>query len=353
MTEPLKIVIVDDNRTNLSLMDMLVRKLPGFTTELHTNPVSVFEMLPTITFDIAIVDYQMPDMNGIELTRTIRSHARLADKPIVMVTVDHDADIKMAALEAGAVEFLHKPIEPVEFKTRIRNLGRLCEVQRKLHSHSGLLQGEVEKATAALRWREEEIINRLARAAGYKDRETARHTVRMARLCAILASQLGLPPEDCRDIQLAAPMHDIGKVGVRDNVLLKRGMLTEEERQHMNGHTVIGAAILADSPCSLLKLAADIARTHHERWDGAGYPAGLRGEQIPLAGRIAAVADVFDALTSTRPYKPAWSVEKAFAHLREQAGQQFDPACVDAFVRGRQEIEQVLHAMQDEVEAAA
>lgn len=195
-------------------------------------------------------------------------------------------------------------------------------------------------------------MGRLARAAGYKDHETALHTARMARYAGILARELGLSPDEYRDIQLAAPMHDIGKVGIRDDVLMKRSLLTQDERNHMNQHTMIGASILADSNCDIIRLAADIARTHHERWDGTGYPAGLKGEEIPLAGRIAAVADVFDALTSARPYKPAWPLDAAFDYLREQKGRHFDPHCVNAFEGARDEITHVMTLMADVASAA-
>ena len=348
----LNILIVDDNRTNLALMDMLIRRLPNCTTQLFHESVAVTDVLDSIEFDIAVVDFQMPVVDGVELTRRIRMHKRFEDKPIVMVTVDHDLEIKMKALEAGVVEFLHKPIEPIEFKTRIRNLARLCDVQQALSKQADWLRAEVEKATAKLRWREEEIVGRLARAAGYKDHETALHTARMARYAGILARELGLSPDECRDIQLAAPMHDIGKVGIRDDVLMKRSLLTQDERNHMNQHTTIGASILADSNCDIIRLASDIARTHHERWDGTGYPAGLKGEEIPLAGRIAAVADVFDALTSARPYKPAWPLDAAFDYLREQKGRHFDPQCVNAFEGARDEITHVMTLMADVASAA-
>jgi putative two-component system response regulator len=346
-TNNLTIMIVDDNRTNLNLMDMLARKIPNCSTLLFSDPTQVLDQLARIDFDIAVVDYQMPGLNGVELIQRMRLEPRCADKPVVIITADHDSNIKLQALEAGAVEFLHKPIEPVEFKTRLRNLARLCEAQRDLHSHANWLQSEVDKATAELRSREEEVIVRLSRAAGYKDYETSQHTVRMARYSGILARHLGMPEEYCRSMQLAAPMHDIGKVGIRDDVLLKRGSLTEEELVHMRSHTTIGTSILADSHCALLRLAAEISGSHHERWDGQGYPAGLAGREIPISGRIAAIADVFDALTTERPYKKAWTVSQAFTYLREQSGRQFDPECVAAFDRAREEICFVRSALTD------
>lgn len=331
MPANLTILIVEDNKTNLMLMEMLIRRLPDCDVLAYDNPVDVVRDLPGLSFDIALIDYQMPSMNGIELITAIRGVKAFADKPLVMVTADHDAVTRLNAIRAGAVEFLHKPIEPVEFKARIANLARLVDVQRKLADKAEWLRSEIDKATAELRRREEEIINRLTRAAGYKDRETGAHTLRVARYCGLLARELDLPEEACRDIQLAAPMHDIGKVGIRDDVLLKNGPLSAAERDHMNQHTRIGGAILQGSGCDLLKLASDIAVSHHERWDGTGYPSGLKGKEIPLVGRIAAVADVFDALTSRRPYKRAWPVDEAVAWVIGSAGSHFDPEVIGCF----------------------
>lgn len=347
MPANLTILIVEDNKTNLMLMEMLVRRLPDCDVLAYEDPLEVIRDLPALSFDIALIDYQMPSMNGTELITAIRAVKSFADKPLVMVTADHDAVTRLNAIRAGAVEFLHKPIEPVEFKARIANLARLVDVQRKLADKAEWLRTEVDKATLELRRREEEIINRLTRAAGYKDKETGAHTLRMARYSGLLARALGLPEDLCRDIQLAAPMHDIGKVGIRDDVLLKNGPLSEDERDHMNQHTSIGGSILQGSACDLLKLASDIAVSHHERWDGTGYPAGLKGKEIPLAGRIAAVADVFDALTTDRPYKAAWSADRAFEHIHREAGRQFDPACVAAFERCRDQVVEVMRICPD------
>ena len=350
---PIRVLIVDDNRTNLMLMEMLVAKLGICEILGFTSAAAALEGLREQSFDVGIIDYQMPEVDGIELIRRIRQDSRFTSTPIVMVTVDQDTSVKMAALEAGAVEFLEKPIEPVEFGVRIRNLMRLSEALKNLADHAAWLRGAVDKATAALRWREEEIIERLSRASGYKDRETTFHTKRMARYCSILARELGLPEEFCRDIQLAAPMHDIGKVGISDDILMKNGPLSDGERSAMSAHTNIGAEILSGSECDLLQLAAEIARTHHERWDGLGYPAALKGNSIPLSGRIAAIADVFDALTCERPYKEAWSFDRAFSYVVEQAGAQFDPACVAAFERCREAIKEVMHSFSDRGSMAA
>lgn len=326
-----RVLIVEDNRTNLMMMERLVAQVEGCAAIAFADPVAYHRQIDSVGYDIALIDFQMPGMDGIALIKAMRGAPSYLDQPLVMITADQEKSIRLDAIRAGAVEFLNKPIDPVEFRARLANIVRLSIVQRQLADRAQWLRSEVDKATAELREREEEIIHRLALAAGYKDKETAEHTVRMARYCGYVAQGLGLDEELCRDIELAAPMHDIGKVGIRDAVLLKPGRLEPDERTHMNEHTAIGAAILAGSRSRLMKLAAEIAESHHERWDGSGYPRGLAGEAIPLVGRIAAVADVFDALTTERPYKAAWPVDRALEYLAEKSGSEFDPACVAAF----------------------
>lgn len=345
--EKIKVMIVEDNPTNLMLMEMLVAQVENCAFVSYASPDAMLADLSSIGFDLGIVDFQMPGINGIDLIARIKDERRFGDTPFVMVTADKDADIRRNAIDAGVIDFVHKPIEPLEFKARVRNLARLCEARKALANKAAWLRDEVEKATLELRRREEEIIDRLTLAAGYKDLETAMHTVRMARYASIVAKHVGFSPEQCRDIQLAAPMHDIGKVGISDAILLKKEQLSSAERQQMNEHTRIGGAILGGSTCALLKLAAEIAETHHERWDGNGYPNGLRAEAIPLSGRIAAVADVFDALTSARPYKPAWPTDRALAFIEEQAGRHFDPVCVRALLAASREVLEVMTSYPD------
>ena len=338
MSGALSIVIVDEDRTNLALMDMLARKLPNCVTQLFSDPRAFLGRLGDVEFDVAVFDWHMPGLSGAELTRNVRSHSRLSAKPIVAVAAGTDPAIRGNALKAGASDVLSRPIRPMEFKTRLTALAR-----RPGPAGESL----TEPDGGGTRSVEEEMVSAIARAAGYKDRETPLHAIRVACYCAIIARQLGLPDQSCADLRLAAPLHDIGKVGLRDDVLQNRGFLSEEQRRHMAEHTRIGHAILSAGQTRVLRLAAEIALTHHERWDGTGYPQGLKGEQIPLAGRIAAVADVFDALTSLRPYKRAWSVQHAFSYLYENAGTQFDPSCIAAFEAGREDVESIMSLMPD------
>lgn len=344
----MKILLVDDNKTNLTFLTRLVAKLEGCTALPFDNPVDVLAAMPGLNFDIAIIDFQMPGYNGVELMSEILRFDGYRNKPVVFVTADGDSAVRMAALNAGAIDFLTKPVNPLEFQARMRNLVALVTAQNKLADKAEWLRTEVEKAVLELRAREEEIIERLSIAASYKDAETAKHTKRVGCYSEAIASAYGLDHQTCSDIRLASPMHDIGKVAIPDAVLLKKGKLTEREFASMQTHTLAGFDILRESKSGLLRMAAEIAASHHERWDGQGYPSRLSGEKIPLSGRIVAIADNFDALTTARPYKEAWSVERTIDHIRERAGSQFDPKCVDAFLKALPSIMQIMAENREE-----
>ncbi|NLR97111.1 response regulator [Rhizobium sp. P38BS-XIX] len=350
----MRILLVDDNQTNLVLLSKLVSRLPDCEAVSFSDPSDVLTEMPKLDFDIAVIDYQMPGYNGVELLREINMFDRYKGKPVVMVTADTDMTTRMACLDAGSIDFLNKPVNPLEFQARMKNLVALVEARNKLADKAEWLRQEVDKATLEIREREEEIIDRLSIAASFKDSETGLHTKRVGEYSDLIAKALGLSPAECSDIRLAAPMHDIGKVGIPDAVLLKKGKLTEQEFASMQTHTLLGCDILRESKSSLLQLAAEIAASHHERWDGQGYPRRLSGADIPIAGRIVAVADNFDALTTARPYKEAWSVGQAVAHIRERAETQFDPACVEAFEKALPDILKVHQSLQDhEIEMVA
>jgi putative two-component system response regulator len=281
--------------------------------------------------DMVLSDFVMPGMNGLELVEKLRAAAGYEDVPMVMISGSDDSAVRYQALDMGVTDFLRKPIDVAEVKARMRNLLKLREAQASLRNRMEWLDHEVNRATAALSAREEEIILRLSRAAEYRDSDTGEHIVRMASYCRVIGEGLGLDQAKSQTLFLAAPMHDIGKIAVSDAILLKPGKLTDEERSVMEMHTLHGFQILSGSDSELIRQAAEIAVSHHERWDGTGYPARVKGEAIPQFGRIAAVADVFDALTSARPYKPAWDTTEALAYVKACAGQHFDPACVQAF----------------------
>src|SRR5215470_1187289 len=327
----MRVLILDDSASSVMLLVQLVGKIDGCTALPFTDPTKALSEVEANAIDLALVDYMMPGLNGIDVVKTLRAMPGGAELPVVMLT-GRDA-IRYAALDAGVTDFLTKPFDTVEVKLRIRNMLKLRETQNKLRDKASWLAEEVRKATAALTLREEEVIFRLSRAAEYRDADTGQHIERMARYSLLIAEALGLDGEACRSIYLACPMHDVGKIAIRDAILLKPGRYSAEERATMKEHTVHGYEILANSNSTLIQTAAAIALSHHEQWDGAGYPRGLSRTEIPLFARIAAVADVFDALTSERPYKNAWSIEEALSHIRESSGKQFDPACVAAFIQ--------------------
>ncbi len=348
----MRILLVDDNKTNLSFLTKLVEKLPGCTAVPFLQPEEVLAAAPQLDYDIAIIDFLMPVYSGIELLTELVRFDRYRDKPVVFVTADTDTATRMAALNAGAIDFLTKPVNPLEFQARIKNLVALVDARNKLADKAEWLRVEVEKAVVELRAREEEIIDRLSIAASYKDLETARHTRRVGLYSEAIARAYGMDERLCSDIRLASPMHDIGKVAIPDAVLLKNGKLTEQEFAAMQRHTVVGCDILRESKSSLLQLAAEIAGSHHERWDGQGYPFRLVGDAIPVSGRIVAIADNFDALTTARPYKDAWSVDRAVSYISDKAGTQFDPVCVAAFHMALPAILRVMEADRTEIQSA-
>lgn len=328
----MNVLVVDDSTANLALMGQLVRSI-GAKPLLFPNPLRALAEAPQLSVDLCVVDYNMPEMNGLEVVCALRKEPWSTDIPIVMITASDESAVRRSALEFGATDFLRRPVDPVEVKSRLRNLLKLRQAQKQLKDRAASLAAEVEAATRVIAEREEEIILRLARAAEFRDTDTGAHIVRVARYCMVLAQDLGLDRETCRLIYLAAPMHDVGKIGISDAVLLKRGCLTGAERAEIERHTKFGEEILSGSNSRLIQIAREIAGSHHEHWDGRGYPRGLKGPDIPIAGRIVAVADMFDALTSERPYKRAWSLQEARAAVAEGSGSQFDPDCVAAFQR--------------------
>ena len=325
-------LLVDDSRSVLDFLKRFVEADGMVQATAFADPLRALESAMQREYDIVLVDFEMPNMDGITLIRELRSLAKFSDIPIAMITSIEDDDVRMKALEAGATDFLAKRPQSLEMQVRLRNLIRLGLAVRKLNDRAADLASEVAAATVKLQEREEEIILRLALAVEYRDNDTGEHTLRVAKYSRIIAEQLGLSPRLCRDIYLAAPLHDVGKVAIPDNILLKPGRLTDAEMTIIRTHAAIGHRILADSHCELIQIGAEIAVAHHERWDGAGYPNGLSADNIPIAARVVAVADVFDALMSKRPYKNATSLADARNYLEGQKGRHFDPSCVDAFL---------------------
>ena len=334
----MNIVIVDDNTVNLTLMAALARAATGYEPQRFDDPVRALAWCRAEGADLILVDFMMPVMDGHQFIEHVRATPHLADVPVVMVTAAGQSAVRRKALEIGATDFLTKPVDSTETKLRLRNLLQLRHAQNMLRDRAAHLANEVKLATQAILLREREVITRLSRAAEFRDPETGGHIQRMAHYSALIARRLGESEEFAQALLTAAPMHDVGKLGTPDHILLKRGLLSPDESVEMRRHAEIGGRILAGTDSPLLQLACQIAETHHEKYDGSGYPQGLRGEDIPLVGRIVAVADVFDALNSTRPYKQAWTMDDSRAYIERHSGIHFDPRCVRVFVDAWDEV---------------
>lgn len=328
------IVILDDAELNNLLMTQALHSVPGAEPVAFTQPEKALAFVEAKRTEIgvAIVDYSMPEMNGVLFIKAARSVRGFEHVPIVMVTVHDQRSVRRDALEAGATDFLTRPFDPVEVRARIVNLLALNEACRIEADRAAWLRREIAAAVSTIEEREREIVMLLMKAAEQRDTDTGEHVARVAAYVQLIAEALGLPADECRQLSLASTMHDIGKIAVPDAILLKPGTLTDAERKEIERHAEGGRRILAASSAGVVQLAAEIAASHHERFDGTGYPNRLKGEEIPLGGRIVAVADVFDAVTSERPYKRAWPIERARAHLEAEAASHFDPACVEAFL---------------------
>ncbi len=326
------VVIVDDVDINLMLLNRLMDQVGGCRVHCFLKPLEALAFCQATVPDLLLVDYLMPELDGISLVRQLRATPGREDIPVLMVTASDERSVRVEALEAGANDFLSKPLDRTEFFARTRNMLALRRHQIRLADRAQWLQEEVAKATAELRLRDRETIACISRIAEHRDPETGLHTQRMAHYARLIAQHLALPADTQQLLLDAAPMHDVGKVGIPDSILLKPGKLDVAEFETMKNHSRIGYEALVVGQSQLMQMAATIAIAHHEKFDGSGYPAGLVGEAIPLVGRIVAVADVFDALTSARPYKAAWPVDRALQLLRDGAGSHFDPVCVDAFM---------------------
>src|SRR6476646_9651377 len=342
------VLIVDDLFSSRLLLAEIVRQIDGkLNLELFDTPSRALEFARNNRVDIILTDYKLPEFDGIELVKQLRALPHCVDVPIVVITVVDDRKIRYDALEAGATDFLIKPLDDHETRARCANLLELRRHKIVLSDQARVLQYQVDKSVAEIHERELETLSKLARAGEFRDKTTGNHLIRMARYSALVAHNLGLGAEMAHVIEVAAPMHDIGKIGIPDSVLIKEGPLTPAEQDIMRTHPRIGYDILKGSPSKYLSMGSIIALGHHEKFDGTGYPNGLHGDDIPIVARVVAVADVFDALVSERPYKRAWSTDEAIAYLKSQRNKHFDPKCVDAFLGDRTRIEAIYTELAD------
>jgi putative two-component system response regulator len=332
--EDSKIFVLDDNPANLMFMQRLLTKAGYNDVHCSSEPEEAESICRFVKPDLVILDLHMPGVSGFEVLERLRS-SNLGGGylPILVFTADVTGEARRRALELGATDFLTKPGDMSEITLRVRNFLEMRHLYRRLEDQNLMLEEKVIQRTRKLMEAQLEVVERLALAGDYRDDDTGEHCRRVGDLSYEIALEYGLPYSDAELIRLAAPLHDIGKVGIPDAVLRKPGRLTEEEFSEIKTHTLVGAQILANSRSEILQTAYAIALHHHERWDGKGYPNGTTGEDIPIVGRIVTVADVYDALTTARPYKGAWNSEKAVAEIESLAGTQFDPKVVAAFRR--------------------
>ncbi len=324
------ILVVDDEEANLDAVRRVLDRGGYRHVATERDPEAALTRFDEVRPDLLLLDLHMPSLDGFQVLRAL--HGRLARDgylPVLVLTGDLDEAVKVRALEAGARDFVTKPFESTEMLLRIRNLLEARVLHLHLREQNERLEERVRERTADLAHAQDQILERLALAAEFRDDETGHHAQRVGRLSGLIASRMGCAPAEASLIRQAAPLHDIGKIGIPDAILLKSGPLTPAERSAMRSHVDIGARILSGGTFPLLEMAREIAQTHHERWDGSGY-CGLRGDQIPLCGRIVAVADAFDALTNRRPYKPALPATAALERIAVDRGRHFDPAVVDA-----------------------
>jgi putative two-component system response regulator len=369
-----KIVIVDDQPINIAVVRKYL-KIAGYTRfATTTDSRQATSLIAQEWPDVVLLDIMMPYLSGLDILAELRRDERFSDLPVIILTAATERQTKLDALKLGATEFLHKPFDAAELETRLRNVLNLKAHQDRLKNYAWELELEVAVSSAELLEIHREVVHCLARVGEFRDNETGKHVRRVSRYAAIIAECLGQSREFVERIGEAAALHDIGKVGIPDAILLKPGKLDENEFAAMKGHcdygrhfctletpgekqgflshAATGQAIFNGSRAPILQMAAVIAHSHHERWDGTGYPQQLRGEQIPLEGRITAVADVFDALTNARPYKRPLSLEASLDIILAERGTHFDPRVVDAFFSGVDQIIRVYCEERDDADGS-
>ncbi len=330
--EVARILIVDDESVNLKLLDKMLSAQGYSNLVLVQDSRQVLEIYRQARTDLILLDINMPHLDGFEVMEQLKALEDPLFPPVVILTAQHGQDFLLRALNSGARDFITKPFYCNELLARVRNMLDAQLMHRMLYDQKAVLNEMVQTRTDELRRTRLQVVQQLGRAAEYRDNETGNHILRMSHISALLAKSIGWNEADCELMLHASPMHDIGKIGIPDHILLKPGKFEPEEWEIMKTHAVIGANILEGDDSELMKCAGEIALTHHEKWDGSGYPYGLSGAAIPLVGRIAALADVFDALTSVRPYKEAWTVEAAVDLIKENRGTHFDPELVAVFL---------------------
>jgi len=335
------ILIVDDIPANIATLSGILRG--GYRVICATCGADALQIVRLQPVDLILLDVMMPEMDGYEVCRRLKSETATKEIPVIFVTALTEVRDEALGLELGAVDYLHKPCHSAIVRQRV-------QVHLEHHNRRQMLERLVYERTCDLEDTRLEIIRRLGRAAEYRDNETGMHVIRIGHISHLLALAAGLAEPHAKLLLTASPMHDIGKLGIPDAVLLKPGKLNAEEWEVMKTHAMIGAEIIGEHTSDLLRMARDVALTHHEKWDGSGYPRGLAGEVIPIEGRIVAIADVFDALMNKRHYKHAWSTSEAVSELQSLSGRSFDPTLLLRFLDLVPEVEQLMLHYSDNQE---
>lgn len=333
------VLLVDDIPANIKILVGALRE--NYRLVVATSGLDAIKAAMEKLPDLILLDVMMPGMDGYEVCKRLKSQPETANIPIIFVTAMNEEKDETRGFLLGAVDYIVKPVNPVIVKARVQTHISLCMAKRELQRHRDELEDIVLERTRELRETQIEITNRLVQAAEYHDHQTSRHITRMAHYCVILGRAHGMKEHELTLFFHASAMHDIGKLGISDAILHKKGSLTPDEFDEMKRHTLIGADLLYGADNELMNMAHLIALTHHEKWDGTGFPLGLQKEEIPFSGRIAALCDVFDALSSKRPYKEAWPISEAKKVIVEQRGIHFDPYVVDLFLDNYSKIEAV------------
>lgn len=340
-----RILVVDDQPGNVRLLEVFLADAGYRRVEGLTDSTQVLESLDREPADLILLDMRMPVLDGLGVLTLLRDAIHQEGLQVIVLTAQTERETRLAALERGARDYLVKPFDNEEVLFRIHNALETRFLYQDRDNEAERLEALVEERTQMLVETQFELVRCLARAGEFRDNDTGSHILRVSIGCHMLAQAAGLPRKEVELIRYASMMHDIGKIGVSDRVLLKPAKLTPEEFEHMKSHCAVGVEILGDYEADVTRMARDIALTHHERWDGAGYPRGLKGEEIPVTGRITAIIDVYDALISTRPYKQAMSVEEALTMIREGSGHQFDPRLVEHFFAIQDEFQKQMSAL--------
>jgi len=329
-----RLLIIDDQQENIRLLERILTQAGYLDITTATDPSRVSELYELSKPDIVLLDLHMPAHDGFSVLEKLAPFIMGPERlPVVMITGDDTSEVKRKALSLGAKDFIGKPFDAAEVVLRIQNLLETRFLHKRLRRQNRTLEDIVATRTTQLAESQVEMLERLAAAVEFRDDDTGEHTRRVGVMSALLAQTIGLDAAVADLIKSAAPLHDIGKVGIADSILLKPGPLTPQERATVQTHTTIGSEMLSNGQSELVRLCEKIARSHHERWDGSGYPDGLSGQGIPLEARIVGVADFLDALTHARPYRDAWTVSKTLAEIGSCSGTHFDPVVVEALMR--------------------